>query len=67
MNCNSLPVPPFHETLTSSQATKRLHVSKPKLYQLLRNGALRGFRIGSHWRIDEASIAEFIQRGGFHE
>lgn len=59
--------PLFPPSLTSREARKRLNVCRPKIYELLRSGALQGFKIGRDWRISEASIAEFVKRGGVRD
>lgn len=46
--------------LTPEQAARRLGISRWKLYDLLRRGALPSVRIGSCRRIPTHSIDEFV-------
>lgn len=49
------------ELLTVEQAAEILHVSRDKVYYLLRSGRLRSVKIGKLRRISPAWIAEFIE------
>jgi excisionase family DNA binding protein len=49
------------ELLTVEQAAEVLHVSRDKVYYLLRSGRLRSVKIGKLRRISPAWIAKFIE------
>jgi len=48
------------ELLTVEQVAKLLHVSRDKVYCLIRTGQLRSIKIGNLRRISRAWIAEFL-------
>jgi excisionase family DNA binding protein len=54
------------EFLTVEQVAEVLHVSRDKVYYLLRTGQLRSIKIGKLRRISRQWVAEFTerQRGG---
>jgi excisionase family DNA binding protein len=45
---------------TVEQVAKMLHISRDKIYYLLRTGQLRSIKIGKLRRITEQQLAEFI-------
>lgn len=48
------------QLLTVAQVCDVLHVSKPTLYQLLRDGHLASLTIGRSRRIPQSSVEDFI-------
>jgi excisionase family DNA binding protein len=51
------------ELLTVEQTAEVLHVSRDRIYYLLRSGRLRSIKIGKLRRISRGWIAEFIEQG----
>ncbi len=51
------------ELLTPEEVAKRLKVKKGTIYGWLRDGKLKGTKIGDLWRIDEKDLQEFIEAG----
>lgn len=51
------------ETLVLSvqEVAVRLQISESMTYQLLRNGIIKGFKIGSVWKIPSESLHQFIK------
>lgn len=47
-----------------SEVQKILDIGKNSLYALLESGALKGFRIGRHWRVTKDALDEFMEKGG---
>jgi excisionase family DNA binding protein len=47
--------------LTPLDVAKRLQMSERTVTQWLRNGHLRGFKIGKEWRISELDLDAFIE------
>ncbi|MCM1244992.1 MAG: helix-turn-helix domain-containing protein [Roseburia sp.] len=51
-------IPPV---MTFSQCQDILHVGKNTLLDLLHDGKLDGFKIGSRWRITREDLEEFME------
>ncbi len=47
------------EILTIKELSEHLRVHPTTIYRLLRQGKLPGFRIGSNWRFNRATIKEW--------
>ncbi len=47
--------------LTPSDVAKRLQMNERTVTQWLRNGHLRGFKIGKEWRVSEIDLEAFIE------
>lgn len=52
-------IPPI---MTFSQCQNILHIGKNKLLDMLHNGTIQGFKIGSQWRITREELEDFIYR-----
>jgi excisionase family DNA binding protein len=50
--------------LTIPEAAKVLRVSKPRLYDLIRQGLVPAARLGRHLRLEENRLREFLDAGG---
>ena len=46
--------------LTVREVTQLLRVQRPKVYELVRNGAIDGFKVGADWRIRRDSVESLI-------
>lgn len=46
--------------LDTDETTSYLHISKATLFVLLKEGALRGFKVGRRRMFTEAELADFI-------
>lgn len=49
------------ELLTASELAEYLGVGKNRIYELLNNGTIKGFRIGSTWRISKIAVDTYIR------
>ena len=49
--------------LTPSDVAKRLQMNERTVTQWLRNGHLRGFKIGKEWRVSEIDLEAYIEAG----
>jgi excisionase family DNA binding protein len=49
--------------LTPSNVAKRLQMNERTVTQWLRQGHLRGFKIGKEWRVSEIDLEAFIEAG----
>lgn len=47
--------------LRADQVQKRLECSRSMVCKLLREGRLRGFKVGNDWRIYESSVHEYME------
>lgn len=56
------PAQRFSRFLTIDQVAEILNVNKPTIYALLRNGQLRGLRLGGRgvWRISEDDLQAYL-------
>jgi excisionase family DNA binding protein len=55
------------ELLTVPETAQRLRVTPETVRRMLRDGRLRGVRLGgtkSGWRVVAASVTQFIRQGG---
>lgn len=46
--------------LTVRETAHLLRIHRPKVYDLIRDGTLEGFKLGSDWRIKRASVEMLI-------
>lgn len=50
----------FEDILTPSEAAEALRVGMNRIYQILENGELKGFRNGRVWRVPKQAVIEYI-------
>ena len=55
-------IPPI---MTFAQCQNILHIGKNTLLDMLHDGRLQGFKIGSRWRITREELEEFIEHAQF--
>lgn len=46
--------------LTVKEVSELLRIHRPKVYVLLREGIVEGFKLGSDWRIKRESVEKMI-------
>lgn len=46
--------------LTVREVARLLRVQRPKVYELIRDGAIDGFKLGADWRIRRDSVENLI-------
>ena len=46
--------------LTVREVSHLLRVQRPKVYELIRDGAIDGFKVGADWRIRRDSVERLI-------
>jgi excisionase family DNA binding protein len=46
--------------LTVREVTQLLRVQRPKVYELIKDGAIDGFKVGADWRIRRDSVENLI-------
>ena len=51
------------EVYTLDAVAEKLHITRRSLYNYLKNGSLKGVKIGREWRIREEDLNYFIQHG----
>lgn len=52
----------FRETmlLTVKEVSTLLRIQRPKVYDLIRDGAIDGFKVGADWRIRRDSVEKLV-------
>lgn len=50
----------YQDILSVADVAEVLYIGKNRVYELLENGALKGFRIGKVWKIPKVALREFI-------
>ncbi len=49
-----------HILLTVREVSTLLRVQRPKVYELIKDGAISGFKVGADWRIRRDSVENLI-------
>ncbi len=49
-----------HILLTVREVSTLLRVQRPKVYELIKEGAISGFKVGADWRIRRDSVENLI-------
>lgn len=49
------------ELLTVPELAEYLGIGKNRTYELLRQGVIKGFRIGHTWRISKLAVEQYIR------
>lgn len=49
------------ELLTAQEAAEVLRVGHNAIYELLKSGELKGFRVGRVWKIPKEAVEEYIR------
>ena len=55
MSKNTQPV-----LLTVKEVSQLLRIHRPKVYDLIRDGTIEGFKLGSDWRVKRESIEKLV-------
>lgn len=50
------------DILSVSELSDYLNIGKNRAYELLNNGTIKGFRIGSTWRVSMAAVNDYIKK-----
>lgn len=48
--------------LNIKQVQEALGISERTAFRLIKNGELKGFKVGREWRFEESDIQDFIER-----
>lgn len=54
------------EVYTLKEIEDLLHVTRRTLYNWIKSGQLKAFRIGKEWRVTREALEEFTQTGTGH-
>ena len=46
--------------LTVKEVSRLLRIHRPKVYDLIKDGTVEGFKLGSDWRVRRSSIEKLI-------
>ena len=50
-----------YDILTPEEAMDYLNIGKNAIYELLGSGAIKGFRIGTRWKIPKKALDDYIE------
>ncbi len=50
----------YQDIITIPEIAGILYIGKNRVYELLENGTIKGFRIGRVWKIPKESLKEYI-------
>lgn len=53
----------YESVLTVEEACEALRIGKSRLYMLLREGKLRGYREGRHWKVTRDELNNYVRKG----
>lgn len=51
------------EVYTLKEVQDYLRVTRRTLYNWIKSGKLKAFKVGEHWRVTREALDEFTQRG----
>ncbi len=51
-----------NEIMKFEEVMEYLNIGKSTLYNLLRNGEIKSFKIGKVWKIPRSSVEEYIRK-----
>lgn len=54
----SIPKNPM--LLTVKEVAQLLRIHRPKVYDLIRDGTIQGFKLGSDWRVKRDSVEKLV-------
>jgi excisionase family DNA binding protein len=46
--------------LNVNEVARLLRIHRPKVYDLIRDGTIEGFKVGSDWRIKRSSVEKLV-------
>lgn len=50
----------YQDIMTVAEVAETLYIGKNRVYELLENGIIKGFRIGRVWKIPKDALKEYI-------
>lgn len=50
----------YPDILTVAEIAETLYIGKNRVYELLENGSIKGFRIGRVWKVPKEALREYI-------
>ena len=50
----------YSDILTVAEISETLYIGKNRVYELLENGSIKGFRIGRVWKVPKEALREYI-------
>ena len=51
----------YHDIMTVYDVAEALYIGKNRVYELLKKGELKGFRIARVWKISKEAVEKYIQ------
>ncbi|RJQ30064.1 MAG: DNA-binding protein [Peptococcaceae bacterium] len=53
----------MQEMFTPEEVAEKLKISRRTVYLWLREGRIKGIKVGDLWRIPESALQEFLEEG----
>lgn len=50
----------YQDIMSVYDVSEALYIGKNRVYELLGNGSLKGFRIGKIWKIPKKNLEEYV-------
>ena len=51
---------PYQDIMSVYDVSEALYIGKNRVYELLGNGSLKGFRIGKIWKIPKKNLEKYV-------
>lgn len=61
-NMNSYNNDNLSDLLTAPELAELLGIGRNHAYNLLRNGTIKGFRIGNVWKVSREAVLQYIRK-----
>ena len=52
----------YEDIMTIQEVMEALHIGKNRVYAMLADGTLNGFRMGRPWKIPKESVIEYVRK-----
>ena len=52
----------FNDVLTIEEVCSILMIGRNRAYEILKNGALKGFQMGRVWKIPKIAVEEYLKQ-----
>ena len=51
----------YEDIMTIPEVMEALHIGKNRVYAMLGDGTLKGFRMGRPWKVPRESVEEYVR------
>ncbi|SCY80951.1 DNA binding domain-containing protein, excisionase family [Lachnospiraceae bacterium XBB2008] len=56
----------YNDIMTIDDACEALMIGRNRCYHLLRDGEIKGFRIGSVWKVSREALEQYVRESSFN-